>query len=134
MVANVAHPLHNARSLSFDDVAGYGWVVYRANMPMRVPLEREFSQAGVSFPTHLLETTSAFATLSLLQENSGLLALVSTDVASFCVEHGLTCILPLSITSRGEPYELVTRRGAPLSVGASLLKEMLAGIDSEREE
>jgi hypothetical protein len=41
-------------------------VVYRTNMPMRLLLEVEFRDCGIRFPQHLLETTSAFATLALL--------------------------------------------------------------------
>jgi hypothetical protein len=94
-------------------------------MPMRLLLEREFHEAGIRFPVYLLETTSAFATLSLLQKNPSFVALVSIDVAKFCTRHGITCMLPLALASRSEPYELVTRRGAPLSPGARMLHDAL---------
>lgn len=83
MVASTQHPFVNARLLTLKDLADFRWTVYRANMPMRRLLEREFHKADLRFPLHLLETTSAFATLSLLQENPTLVALVSTDVAKF---------------------------------------------------
>ncbi|SAK47082.1 LysR family transcriptional regulator [Caballeronia fortuita] len=128
VVANVQHPLRKAKKVTLKDLAAYRWVVYRANMPMRVLLEREFQQAAIRFPSSLLETTSAFATLSLLQDNPSFVALVSIDVAQFFVRHEATRILPLSFTSRSEPYELVTTRGAPLSPGARLLRnELVAG-------
>ncbi|WP_213305516.1 hypothetical protein [Paraburkholderia sacchari] len=37
----------------------------------------------------------------------------------------MTCILPLPLASRSEPYELVTRNGAPHSAGARMLIEAL---------
>jgi hypothetical protein len=52
------------QELTLKDLADFRWVVYRANMPMRMLLEREFREAEIRFPLHLLETTSAFATLS----------------------------------------------------------------------
>ncbi|MCM3755296.1 LysR substrate-binding domain-containing protein, partial [Bacillus licheniformis] len=61
VVANVRHPLKGAKKLALRDLAEYRWVVYRANMPMRLLLEREFLEADIRFPPHLLETTSAFA-------------------------------------------------------------------------
>jgi len=125
VISNTAHPLARRRRLPLKDLAGYRWVVYRANMPMRLLLEREFQDAGLRFPTHLLETTSAFATLSLLQKNVSLVALVSIDVARFCTEHGVACTLPLQLSSKSEPYELVTRRDAPLSPGARMLMEAI---------
>lgn len=127
VVANVRHPLKGVRKLTLHELAGYRWVVYRANMPMRLLLEREFHEADIRFPSHLLETTSAFATLALLQSNPSFVALVSIDVAKFFARHGITRILPLRLGSRSEPYELVTRKGAPISPGARLLIDELRG-------
>lgn len=128
VIANIRHPLSNATQLTLKDLADFRWVVYRSNMPMRLLLEREFLEAGIRFPLHLLETTSAFATLTLLQNNPSFVALVSIDVAEFFSRHGITRILPLPLASRSEPYELVTRKGAPTSTGTKLLIErLLAG-------
>lgn len=125
VIASNKHPFAYARHLTLKDLADYRWVVYRANMPMRVLLEREFHEADLRFPLHLLETTSALATLSLLQQNPTLVALVSTDVARFCATYGFTTTLALPIHSRSEPYELVSRRGMPDSPVARLLREAL---------
>jgi DNA-binding transcriptional LysR family regulator len=123
VIANIEHPLAKRRRIALKDLAKHRWVVYRANMPMRLLLEREFHDAGLRFPAHLLETTSAFATLALLQKNPSLVALVSVDVARFCTAHGVVCTLPLAFSSTSEPYEMVTRRDAPLSAGVRLLME-----------
>lgn len=125
VIANTEHPLAKRKRVALKDLAKHRWVVYRANMPMRLLLEREFHDAGLRFPAHLLETTSAFATLSLLQKNPSLVALVSVDVARFCTAHGIVCTLPLALSSRSEPYELVTRRDAPLSPGVRLLMQAI---------
>ena len=127
VIANVRHPLRRTKKLTLHDMAKYRWVVYRANMPMRLLLEREFRDAGIRFPTHLLETTSAFATLALLQGNPSFVALVSIDVAQFFARQEMACILALNLASRSEPYELVTRKGAPLSPAARLLMQALGG-------
>jgi len=50
---------------------------------------------------------------------------VSTDVAKFCSGYGFTTTLPLPITSRSEPYELVSRKGVPDSPAARLLRQAL---------
>ena len=121
VIANVDHPLAVADTLTLEALSDHRWLVYRANMPMRLLLEREFHEAGLRFPQHLLETTSALATVSLLQKNLSLVALVSIDVARFVADHGMACILPVKLSSRSEPYELVTRKGFPLSPSAQLL-------------
>lgn len=125
VIANVRHRLRNAKKLKLQQLADSRWVVYRANMPMRLLLEREFHDAGQRFPQNLLETTSAFATLALLQANPSFVALVSIEVAQFFAHRKMTCILPLALASRSEPYELVTRKGAAISPAARLLVEEL---------
>lgn len=125
VIANVGHPLRQAKKLTLQKLAPYRWVVYRANMPMRLLLEGEFRDCGIRFPQHLLETTSAFATLALLQANPSFVALVSIEVAQFFAQQQMSCILPLALASRSEPYELVTRKGAPVTPAARLLIDEL---------
>jgi len=125
VIANVDHPLQHAKKLTLQELAPYRWVVYRANMPMRLLLEGEFRDCGIRFPQHLLETTSAFATLALLQANPSFVALMSIEVAQFFAHRQMSCILPLTLASRSEPYELVTRKGAPLPPAAKLLIDEL---------
>ena len=125
VIANVGHPRRHAKKLTLQELAPYRWVVYRANMPMRLLLEGEVRDCGIRFPQHLLETTSAFATLALLQANPSFVALVSIEVAQFFARQEMSCILPLALASRSEPYELVTRKGAPVQPAAKLLIDEL---------
>jgi DNA-binding transcriptional LysR family regulator len=125
VIANVAHPLRRARKLTLHQLSPYRWVVYRANMPMRLLLEGEFRDSGIRFPQHLLETTSAFATLALLQANPSFVAVVSIEVAQFFARQQMSCILPLTLASRSEPYELVTRKGGAVQPAAQLLIDEL---------
>jgi DNA-binding transcriptional LysR family regulator len=125
VIANIGHPLRRAKKLTLQELAPYRWVVYRANMPMRLLLEGEFRDCGLRFPQHLLETTSAFATLALLQANPSFVALVSIEVAQFFAHQQMSCILPLALASRSEPYELVTRKGAQVQPVAKLLIDEL---------
>lgn len=125
VIASAEHRLAQAEHLTLADLEGAHWVVYRANMPIRRLLEREFHDAGLRMPVHLVETTSAFTTMSLLQTNPEFVAMLPVAVADFCTGQGWACRLALPVTSRSEPYELVTRQGAPLSPGAQLLIKAL---------
>lgn len=127
VVANVDHPLAGKKRIELSDLVNFRWVVYSANMPMRLLLEREFHESGLRFPLYLLETTSAFTTLSLLQQNPSMVALLSVDVARFCTRFGMTTILPLQMQSRSEPYQLVSRSNSVLSPIAKLFIEQLPG-------
>ncbi|BAN49116.1 LysR family transcriptional regulator [Metapseudomonas resinovorans] len=125
VMANPAHPLAAAESLELADLAGYPWVVYPANMPMRLVLEREFSQAGLDFPRYPLETASTLTTLMLLRQNPQLIALMPREVADEAIHLGSLACLPLHLRSRSEPFSVVMRRGAPLSAPAQLLWQAL---------
>ncbi len=91
VTANVGRPLRPAKQLARYALAPCRWVVYRANMPLRLLLEGEFRDCGRRFTLHLLETTSAFATLGML-----------------------------ALASRSEPCELVHPQGG-ISPSAKLL-------------
>lgn len=128
VVTNVRHPMAARPQLELADLADSRWVVYSANMPMRLSLEREFHEADLRFPLHLLETTSAFTTLSMLQKNPLFVALMSVDVAQFCVSFGMICILPLELQARSDPYQLVTRHDTPLSPVARMFVDEFSEV------
>jgi DNA-binding transcriptional LysR family regulator len=134
VVAHRAHPSAALPSITLQDLSTSRWVVYRAHMPMRRTLEREFFEEHLFFPTHLIETTSALATLSLLSHNRDLVALVSDDVADYVCQHGLVSRLPLQLKSRSEPYELIARRNAHRHPALTLLIDALLATSSLREE
>jgi DNA-binding transcriptional LysR family regulator len=125
LVANPAHPLAASASLNLAQLADSRWVVFPVNMPMRLTLEREFREAGLSFPQYPIETSSTFTTLSMLLQDPGLLAVMPWDVARVALDHGMLVRLPLQLQSRSEPYEVVTRQGVELSAPAQVLVEIL---------
>jgi len=134
VIANVRHPAAKAKSVQLNELQDSRWVVYRAHMPMRQLLEREFHEAQLSFPLHLVETTSTLTTLSLLSRNSDLVALVSDDVGSYFCRHDLVSVLPLQLKSRSEPYELVLRKGAARSPTLGLLLDPLNKVRAAGSE
>lgn len=123
IAAHPEHPASGAKSLRLAELSDYRWVVYPANMPMRLLLEREFSQAGLEFPRYPVETASTFTMLSLLQEDPDLVAVMPLAVAQFSEGFGMIRRLPLNLESRSEPYGVVTRHGSSLSPAAQLLLE-----------
>lgn len=125
VVANLLHPLVGHAELRLEALADSRWVVFPVNMPMRLTLEREFREAGLSFPLYPIETSSTFTTLTLLLQDRGLVAVMPWDSARIALEHGMLAQLPLVLNSRSEPYEVVTRKGVELPVPAQLLIEAL---------
>ena len=72
-----------------------------------------------------METTSILATLSLLQNRPDFVALVSIDVARQCAMNQQVRILPLTMGSVSDPYELVTRKGSQATPAMDTLAELL---------
>lgn len=127
VVANAAHPAMQQKQVSLVDLVEARWIVYTANMPMRVLLEREFAQAGLPFPRNLIETRSVFATLALIQKSRDFVALLSSDAAGFFTGFDLAAILPVQLYSRSEPYELIVPKGPPLTPLAQAFMGFLRG-------
>ncbi|MBD8597633.1 LysR family transcriptional regulator [Pseudomonas sp. W2Oct36] len=136
VVANPAHRLAHAPTLQLDDLMDSRWVVFPVNMPMRLTLEREFRQVGLSFPLYAIETSSTFTTLSLLLKDPNLVAVMPNDVAQMALDHGMLVKLPLTIQSTSEPYEIVTRSNVEYTASMVLLIEEMTGVglDSTRDE
>ncbi len=132
VIANVRHAAMGANNVQLHELQDSRWVVYRAHMPMRRLLEREFHEARLNFPLHLIETTSALTTLSMLGRNIDVVALVSDDVANYFCRNGLVGTLALNLKSRSEPYELVLRKGAPQSPAMALLKGALDQVCAQQ--
>lgn len=118
-------PARKPPALQLADLADMPWIVYPSNMPMRALLERAFAEAGLSMPSYPIETASTFATLSLLQADPTLVALVPVDVGTFCERFGLATILNLALGARTEPFGIATRRGGTPSPAARMLIEQL---------
>lgn len=125
LMASSRHRHQRNTALSLADLSQHNWVVYPPGTPMRTVLEREFSEAGLEFPRYPLETSSTFTMLSLLQEDSDLVAVMPNSIACSCEGFGLLRRLPLELQSRNEPYAIIHRRGASLSPLTRLLLEHL---------
>ena len=115
VVASPQHVLADADTVTFDQLADFPWIACSANMPMRRYLEREFHEAGLNFPRSYVETSSAFATIALMCENTEMVALLAADVLDFWDESNKIKRLPVHFSTRSEPYYLVTRRDRTLS-------------------
>ncbi|MFP9139125.1 LysR family transcriptional regulator [Devosia sp. XGJD_8] len=133
IAVSVQHPCAKLSAVTLDDVADYPWVVCSANMPMRRLLEREFNEYGLQFPTNLVETTSAFATMSLMRHSHQMVALLSTDVGNFFSQSAAVRVLPVTLRTRSEPYMLVTRWDRTESPVMRMFIEQLVGTDAVPE-
>ncbi|PKG50576.1 MULTISPECIES: LysR family transcriptional regulator [Halomonadaceae] len=126
VICHPDNPLAQRSALTLIDLANTSWIVYPANMPMRLLLEREFHEAKIPFPLYPIETASAFTSISMLRHDRASVALMSVDASTPFVDAGMVYRLPIRLRSRSEPYELVTRKGASLSPASQLFMKEVA--------
>lgn len=125
VICHPGNPLVQREQVTLADLADISWIVYPANMPMRLLLEREFHEANLQFPLYPIETASAFTSISMLRHDCRSVALMSVDAAQPFCDSGMVSMLPIHLYSRSEPYELVTRKGTTLSPATCLfMKEV----------
>ncbi|WP_420994684.1 LysR family transcriptional regulator [Cupriavidus sp. 30B13] len=113
-VVDGADPLARDPSITLAGIAANPWIVPQATLPMRSLLEQLFEDGGLPFPRYAIETSSTFATLSLLRSGAGTVGLMPLKVAEYFAEYGLIAILAIPVERRGPPYGIATRRGSAL--------------------
>ena len=65
-VARVGHPLHRLKSMGWDDLYRYRWVVFSSDTPARTLLNEELRLANRNLPADTLQSNSVFASFSML--------------------------------------------------------------------
>lgn len=108
------HPLARRRALDWSELVRWPWVLQTMSSPARLLLEEEFTRAGVASPADVIECTSIFATLQLVQ-SSDAVAVLPESVVRDHVTARLLVALPLVVGQDLKAFGLLTRRDEPLS-------------------
>ena len=108
------HPLARRRRLDWLEIVRWPWVLQTMSSPARLLLEEEFARAGVSTPADVIECTSIFATLQLVQSSDAVSVLPESVVRDH-VKAGLLVALPIVVGEDLKAFGLLTRKDEPLS-------------------
>jgi len=114
IVARTAHPFADARRLQLSMLEHSPWILQTLPSPARQIIEQEFGQAGMKTPANIVECTSIFATLQLLQKTDAVTMLPESVVRDHLVA-GLLVRLPLAIGKSLPEFGILSRRDEPLS-------------------
>ena len=114
VVVRRRHALTRRRRVGWSELVSWPWVLQTIRSPARVLLEEEFARAGVSTPQDMIECTSIFATLQLVQ-SSDAVAMLPESVVRDHVKAGLLCELPIVVGHDLEAFGVLTRKQEPLS-------------------
>lgn len=124
IVAGINHPLAKEKKVRLQELVDEQWILYSSNMPLRTWTEDEFKREGLRVPTNVIETSSPFFTVSLL-DSSNMVAVLPLDIAHFFAAKQMLCILPVPLKMRIEPYGIVTRKNVTLSSIAKMFINIL---------
>jgi DNA-binding transcriptional LysR family regulator len=117
VVARTGHPLARVRMLHLTMIEETPWILQPLTSPARQILEQEFGQEGMKTPANIVECTSIFATLQLLQKSDAV-AMLPESVVRDHLSAMLLVRLPLVIGNSLPGFGILTKRGEPLSVTA----------------
>jgi DNA-binding transcriptional LysR family regulator len=125
-VARKDHPLSARAQLDLVSLTDAAWILQPLTSPARQIIEQEFGQAGAKSPADIVECSSIFATLQLVQKSDAITILPESVVRDHLTA-GFLVRLPLGVGKHLPGFGILTRRGEPLSQVALEFIECLRG-------
>lgn len=124
IVCRNEHPLAHIRPLHLRHLNDCAWILQPIESPARQILEQEFGAAGLRTPLNVVESTSVFATLQLLQQSDAITLLPESVVRDY-LSAGLLKRLPVEIGRKLSAFGVITRSNEPIGAAAAELIELL---------
>jgi len=112
------------RPLHLRHLNDCAWILQPIESPARQILEQEFGAAGLRTPLNVVESTSVFATLQLLQQSDAITLLPESVVRDY-LSAGLLKRLPVEIGRKLSAFGVITRSNEPIGAAAAELIELL---------
>ncbi|MCL2726114.1 MAG: LysR substrate-binding domain-containing protein [Polyangiaceae bacterium] len=100
-IASLRHPLARRKTVDWDSLFAYPWIVWPEGTPIRQALEAALVSAGHSLPRYCVESNSALLNLALLA-HSELIGIASHRAARHFASLKLARILPVALNGFGE--------------------------------
>jgi DNA-binding transcriptional LysR family regulator len=107
------HPLARQQKLDLEDlVMNWPWILQPPTSPARIALEQSLEAISLPSPPDIIECSSVFAMLQLVQMTDAILFL-SEPVLKDYLRTGLVVALPVSFSEKMTPYGILTRKNTP---------------------
>jgi DNA-binding transcriptional LysR family regulator len=100
-VTGLQHPLAGRKTVDWDDLFAYPWIVWPKGTPIRNAIETALACAGRSLPRYCVESNSSILNITLLA-HSELIGVASHRAARHFASFNLLRILPMALDSYGE--------------------------------
>ncbi len=132
VAVNPAHPLLGETELSLAQLMDWPWILHPLTTPTRKLFEETLADMGLKSPVNLVETTSIFATLQLLQ-GSNMIAIFPVSAVKDYMRRGMISRLPISFDRQLEDYGILTRKGETPSAAAEEFIETILEVASSED-
>ena len=123
-VARPGHAMLGNSALTLKQLEKASWIVPPMGSVLRHRFELMFQEAGLSFPPHVIETSSLLFTTKMLQQ-SDFIAVVPTDVARYYAAYGMVAMLPIQLSCTMDAFGIIMRKDWLLSPAAKVVLRAL---------
>jgi DNA-binding transcriptional LysR family regulator len=132
LVVNPQHPLLRETELELAQLISWPWILHPLTTPSRILFEETLAGLGLGTPVNVVETTSIFATLQLLQ-GSDMIAMLAASAVGDYIRRGIIAQLPISFDRQLEDYKVLTRKGDVLSPAAEEFVDIIVDVAQHEE-
>jgi DNA-binding transcriptional LysR family regulator len=108
IVASASHPLVRATRLSWADLARCAWIMPRLGAPIRSLIDQQFSNAGITPPTPLIESTSVRLNQAVIA-GTDMIGVMIHSAALDYAHAGKLAILPIKLCNGPPPIGVIMR-------------------------
>ena len=128
IVVGVHHPLCTQKTVAFESLLGYPWILQPTGSPMREVLDQEFRMLQVPPPRGLIETASILTTTDLI-DKTDMIAVMPQSIADSYAAHGLLKVLPCHIQHNMESFGSITRKDRPFTEASTFFLSVIHNAD-----
>lgn len=114
VIAREGHPIFNAPSLQFRDLAAQSWILPTTAVMARRAVDARFAEQGLPTPNVVIESDSSIASLMSVVKATDLLSIISQSTLRQQTGAGLK-VVPLHLAMWPRVIGITTRRNAYLS-------------------
>jgi DNA-binding transcriptional LysR family regulator len=127
VAVNPTHSLLKEEQLSLSQLMDWPWILHPLSTPTRKLFEETLASMGLKSPVNIVETTSIFTTLQLLQ-GSEMITIIPISAVGDYIKRGMISVLPISFYGQLEDYGLLTRKGENLSATTTEFMEIVLEV------
>ena len=132
IIAGCRHALSRRKSLAWEDLKPYPWILPPVGTLLREPVEKAFEEHGIPLQGNAVETISANVIAGYLQLSDAI-AVMASDVANYYAGLGVVSILAIEFARQVPPIGIIWNSERPLSPSAREMMQCLEEVATQSQ-